>query len=98
MQRSEVINQLKHYISTQVLDGKDIGLDEATPLLEWGIINSIEIVRLLSFIEKQFGVAVPLAKMTADNFTSLGAIAGFVLEVDKEDLADQRNQQVNSRT
>ena len=80
MQRATVIEQLKRYITQDVLGGKDIGLDETTPLLEWGIINSLEIVRLLSFIRKQFAVDISTEKLVADSFTSVSSIADLVLE------------------
>jgi acyl carrier protein len=80
MQRDSVIEQLNRYIAQDVLGGKDIGLDETTPLLEWGIINSLEMVKLLSFMRKQFGVDIPTDKLVADSFTSISSIAGLVME------------------
>jgi acyl carrier protein len=80
MQRLTIIEELKRYIAQDVLTGKDIGLDETTPLLEWGIMNSLEIVRLLSFIRKQFAVDIPADKLVADSFTSVSSVADLVLE------------------
>ncbi|HJT58389.1 MAG TPA: acyl carrier protein [Ktedonobacteraceae bacterium] len=82
MQRSEVLEQVKSYIARQVLDGKDIGLHETTPLLEWGLINSLEIVRLLSFLQEQFYIEVPSEKIVADYFINLASIADLVVELD----------------
>jgi acyl carrier protein len=81
MQRAEVMNALSNYIVNQVLDGKNIGLDEATPLLEWGVINSMEMIRLLNFISQRFGVDIPAEKMVADHFTNLASITDLVLGV-----------------
>jgi acyl carrier protein len=89
MQRVEVMNALSDYIVNQVLDGKNIGLDEATPLLEWGVINSMEMIRLLNFISQRFGVDIPAEKMVADHFTNLASITDLVLGV-----ADSSEQQV----
>lgn len=60
MQQDEVITQLHTYFAQDVLDGRDIGLDRTTPLLEWGVINSLEIVRLLAFIQAKFAMEIPL--------------------------------------
>jgi len=81
MQRTEVMNALSDYIVNQILDGKNIGLDEATPLLEWGVINSMEMIRLLNFISQRFGVDIPAEKMVADHFTNLASITDLVLSV-----------------
>ena len=79
MQRSEVLAQLRSYVAQQLLDGRDIGLDETTPLLEWGVINSLEIIRLLAFIQQQFNIAIPPDQIVADHFTDLGTISDLVL-------------------
>jgi acyl carrier protein len=81
MQRTEVMNALSDYIVNQILDGKNIGLDEATPLLEWGVINSMEMIRLLNFIAQRFGIDIPAEKMIADHFTNLASITDLVLGV-----------------
>lgn len=78
MQKAEVKEQLRNYIAKQVLDGKEIDLNDSTLLLEWGIINSIEIARLLGFIEQQFNVKVPPDRLLADNFVTIPAIADLV--------------------
>ncbi len=80
MQKDVIIAQLKNYIALNVLDGKDVGLDETTPLLEWGIINSLEIVKLTLFVSKQFQIDITPDKLTADYFTNISSIADLVLE------------------
>jgi acyl carrier protein len=81
MQRSAIISQLTRHIADNVLYGRDIGLDETTPLLEWGIINSLEIVRLLSFVHKQFNVEIPIDNVVPENFINLAAIADLLLKL-----------------
>jgi acyl carrier protein len=86
MQRSEIIEQLRTYIVQEILDGQDTGLDESTPLLEWGILNSLEIVRLLMFMQSQFDLSLALDQIVADQFADLRAIADLVLA----SVADQK--------
>ena len=81
MQRSDVVDQLKHYIAESVLDGKEVGLDESTPLLEWGVINSLEIARLLNFIQQQFHVEIPSEKVIAEHFANLRVLSDLVMEL-----------------
>lgn len=80
MEQRTIIEYLKTYFAQDVLGGKDIGLDETTPLLEWGIINSIETARLLSFINKRFDVSIPPDKLTADAFTNIVSISNLIQE------------------
>ena len=79
MQRGEIIQQLRKYVATHILDGKDVGLDETTPLLEWGIINSLEIVNILGFIQQTFEVEIPHSQLIAENFVNLETIAEMIL-------------------
>ena len=79
MQRSTVLEKLTRYFAQDVLSGEDAGLDETTPLLEWGIINSIELPKLLHFIHQQFAIDIPPDKLEADSFTTISSIADLVI-------------------
>lgn len=84
MKQTEILDSLKSYVSNVLLDGEDIGLDASTPLLEWGIINSIEMARLVTFIQDRFGVEVPADKIVIQHFKNLAAITNLVLELGQE--------------
>ena len=79
MQRSEVLQALRAYVVNDVLDGRDVGLDETTPLLEWGIVNSLEIVKMLNFFQERFQVEIPPDQIVADYFQDLNALTDLVL-------------------
>ncbi len=93
MKESGVLESLKGYISCEILDGKDIGLDASTPLLEWGIINSIEIARLVSFIEGRFNVEVPADKILLEHFKDLTSLTNLVSELAEGDPAEPHRTQ-----
>jgi len=78
MGQSGVIQGLKEYVAKELLEGQDIGLDETTPLLEWGIINSIEMARLVTFIENRWSVSVPEEMIVIQHFQSIESIAALV--------------------
>lgn len=80
MQRTTIIEQLQRYIAQDILRGKDIGLDETTPLLEWGIISSLQMVKLMNFISQEFDVDIPPDKLIAEYFTTISSIASLVVE------------------
>jgi acyl carrier protein len=80
MKHEEISKKLKEHVARHVLNGKDVGLDEQTPLLEWGILNSIEIMRLLTFIKDAFHVHISPSKLVANNFSTIDAIAKMVVD------------------
>ena len=87
MQQAEILGILSKYIANDVLDGKDIGLEPSTPLLEWGVLNSLEIVKLVTFMSREFGVSVPGDKVTATYFKDLQALAGLVVELTERGMS-----------
>jgi len=96
MDQSEILEMLKGYIVREILDGKDIGLDESTPLLEWGIINSMEIARILTFIENRFHFEISEDKILPEHFINLSAISALVTEVKVEDKKIGREEEQRS--
>ncbi len=79
MQVESIVDVLKSYVAKELLDGQDIGLTPSTPLLDWGVVNSIEMARLVAFIKDQFGVAIPGTKVIAPHFKNLHSIAELVV-------------------
>lgn len=78
MKHSDIVQQLQDYIAQSILHGKDIGLDEQTPLLEWGILNSIEVMRLLTFINERFHINIPPGKLVVSNFSTIDSLTKVV--------------------
>lgn len=49
-----------------------------TALIEQGILDSIELLNLVGFIEERFGVAVPVEAFVPENFATPAAIAALI--------------------
>lgn len=80
MSEEEIVSALIRFIREEFLWG-DEGreLDETSPLLEWGIIDSLRTALLLAHIRDEFGVHVSAAKVDAQNFRDVRNIAGLVM-------------------
>lgn len=72
---------LKNFIVNELLDGQDADFDEFTPLLEWGIVDSISMARLLAFVRAQFGFKVDQSAVTAANVVNLTAFASYLTRI-----------------
>lgn len=79
---SEVTSQVIVFIRRTFLDGdsKD-ELRETTPLLEWGILNSMNTILLINFVRDQLGVSVPPARINARDFKDVRSITAMVLDL-----------------
>jgi 2-hydroxymuconate-semialdehyde hydrolase len=73
MTREQMLSELKDFVSKELLDGRGAGLDEHTPLLEWGVIDSLSVAQLLSFTSERFDIEVPQREVTPENLKDLEA-------------------------
>jgi len=78
MNVAEIEAEVVQFIGVQLLSGDDAGLNRTTPLLEWGLINSMEMKQLVSFLEQRFGVRIAGQDVVAKNFRSVESIAELV--------------------
>jgi acyl carrier protein len=54
------------------------GLSNDEPLLDSGLIDSLRIFMLISFLERRFGVKVEPEDVILDNFQTINAIARLI--------------------
>lgn len=84
MEHAEVLGTLTEFIREKVLDSAEVEVLPDTPLLEWGILNSLSTTGLVVFIGQRFGVDIPAERMVGRNFRDLDSITRLVLELDKD--------------
>lgn len=77
----KIYAKLRDFVATALLQGDDAGLDETTPLLEWGVLDSTAMVDLLAYVERQFGVHIPFEDVKPQHFRTLEALTSLVVEV-----------------
>jgi acyl carrier protein len=72
------------YLLAEVLYDKNLPtLAVDANLIEQGLLDSLAILRVVSFCEEQFGVTIPDTEVLPDNMESVGAIAKLVERVRK---------------
>lgn len=68
--------KIKTFLAQQFPMSKNVGNDE--PLLKNGLIDSLGILEVVTFIEKEFGIAVSDEDLLPENFGSIHSLASFV--------------------
>jgi acyl carrier protein len=76
--REEMLGELRGFVVSELLDGRDTGLDEHTPLLAWGVLDSLSVNVLLSFTSERLGVEVPQSEVTPENLKNLDAYVAML--------------------
>lgn len=72
------------YIRDEYIDEDDddeIELDEHTPLITSGLVDSFSMVSLRRFLEKRYEIAIPDERATGEAFNSVSAIARLVEDI-----------------
>lgn len=69
--RRFIVDNFMHELDHQVLGDDD-------PLIEKGIIDSLGLIRLLSFLEERFGIQIEETEVEVENFRSLNALRSFI--------------------
>lgn len=75
----EIKKNVKEFIASEFLDGTDSGsLDDKTPLMTGGILDSISTAQLVAHLEEQFGVQFHAHEMSVDYLDTIDLIAETV--------------------
>jgi acyl carrier protein len=75
---------IRDYLLAEVLYDRNLqslAIDEN--LIEKGLLDSLAILRVVSFCEEQFGIRIPDTEVLPDNMESVSAIANLVERVRK---------------
>lgn len=76
MGQNELIHEVKKFLAQQFPATKNIG--DSDPLLEGGLIDSLGILDVVTFLENQFGVTIADEDLSPENFATVRSIAEFV--------------------
>jgi len=75
--------ELIEYIKKEFVEDPDEEIDETTPLISSGLIDSLSIVSLVAFIDKKLGVKIPDEKGVVENFETVNKIIETINECKK---------------
>lgn len=76
MTSDEIAANLLIFIRESFLSGDSEGeLDTDTPLLEYGILNSLNTAILIGHIRDAFGIELPLNDVTAESFKTIASLS-----------------------
>ena len=78
-------DELRQFILTEFLAGESAAnLHDDTPLRTSGVIDSMATLKLVSFVEQNYGIEVDAHEAGIDNFDCIRDIAAFVVRKQAE--------------
>ena len=75
---STSINVVRSFIRDEILKSPDQEIQDDYDLLLSGFLESINVLRLVSFLEEKFNVKIPPEELLPENFVTLKAIDDYV--------------------
>lgn len=69
---------LSDYIQREFVKGRKAAINHSEDLLGSGVLDSLAILQLVSFVEKRFGCNIPVEDIVYENFCSVDAIAAYL--------------------
>ena len=75
--RTKIIDFLKR----DILDDFNVEISENDQLLTSGVINSLGLMRLVRFLEKEANFTIPFEDITPDNFMTVNSMVNYIEKV-----------------
>lgn len=79
--QNDTYRRLHAFVATDLLNGDAHDLDENTPLLAWGVLDSMAMIRLTEFIEQELEIAIPTNELL--DSANLETLATITLMVER---------------
>ena len=79
MNTQDIKNTVKTFILNEYLPGEDpVALTDGTPLMTTGILDSIAVLKMVTFLEDQFGIVIQPHEAVVENLNTLSDISRLV--------------------
>ena len=73
-----VTESVRQFIVGNFPSARRRALNDDDPLLENGIVDSLGVLDIVSFLESEFGITVSDDELIPENFGNIQSIAGYV--------------------
>jgi acyl carrier protein len=76
---SDINARIKEFIMTEVNPDLQLtSIDDDEPLIESGIVDSLGVLKIMSFLDEAFGMDLSSAEIRLENFKDVRTICGLV--------------------
>ena len=79
MDDSEISGRVREFLLTEILSADDRPrLDQDTPLVTSGVLDSLATLNMVSFLEETFGISLAPHEVDAEHLNTTSAITALV--------------------
>ena len=76
----EIKNDVMNYVKQEFINDDSTEIDNDTPLISGGIVDSFSMISLKRFLERKYKISIPNAKASAEAFDTVNKITSLVIE------------------
>jgi acyl carrier protein len=76
--RKDIMTEIRAFIVAVFRDGRGQGIDELSPLVTSGIVDSGGVLQVVDWLENRFHVTIDDADVNLTNFNSLVSLTALV--------------------
>ena len=73
-----ILPEVRSFVANWFRDGKEEGLEDDTPLVTSGMVDSAGVIEVVEFLEKQFRVSVSASDVSLANCNTLRSLTELV--------------------
>jgi acyl carrier protein len=79
IERPDISDRIRSYLLREVLAGAPASqLEDETPLISGGILDSVAMIRLVVFLEDEFSISIDGKEVGISHFDTVDRITDFV--------------------
>jgi acyl carrier protein len=76
----QTVAAIRKLVVDELLE-EEVEIDETTPLFAEGLVDSMNLVRLLALLEETFEIKVPVSMVNDQNLADIASIARLVSQI-----------------
>lgn len=80
MSNEKIKEEIKTFIKSSIIQDESANLDNTTPLISGGIVDSISTLKLVDFLEQKYGIEFQPHEVDRELLDTIDLITAFVLE------------------
>ncbi|MGB0909846.1 MAG: acyl carrier protein [Nitrospirales bacterium] len=80
MEASADLERIRKFIIEHIPKARQLEIQDDEQLLENGLLDSLGILDVVTYLEEEFGISVSDEELTPDNFQSIQTMSGYVQE------------------
>ena len=77
---SEMVESIQQYLVDELIE-EDVDISTDTRLFEEGLVDSMNLVKLLAFLEHQFELRIPVSMVNDENLATIDNMVGLINRV-----------------